>query len=102
MFRRCIPQVHSYLDRSDGSRQTKDKAKSIIAAEIELWTWKLPTTGKALSECTFQEIAEAAPLSGRFLSKLATQGAPGSLVREVFTKAELQGFWSGAQGASVD
>lgn len=100
LWRRCVVRK-DHPEGEPDRRETKAKAKEIIASEIVLWTWKLPTTGKALCEATFQEVAEAAPLAGRFLSKLSTMGAPGSLVREVFNKQELQEFWAKAQGAAA-
>lgn len=80
------------------AERVKGIAKEIITAKVVLWTWKLPTNGKPLCDCTFAEIAEAAPLVGRFLSRLAMQGAPGSLVREFFAdKRALQEFWAQVQ-----
>jgi hypothetical protein len=92
MWRRCTTPA------GDEDRSTEAKAKEIIASEILLWTWKLPTTGKPLCECTFEEIAAAAPVTGRFLARLSTQGAPGTKVKEVFRdKDALQAFWRSAQ-----
>lgn len=77
---------------------TKAKTKETIEAKIKLWTWKVPTVGKPLSECTFGELPETAPIIGRFLTKLAQQGAPGTLIKEVFTSEEdLQSFWRSSQ-----
>lgn len=74
------------------------KIREIVAASIRLWNWKIPSIGKRLPDCTFSEIADAAPLAGRFLARLSTQGAPGTLVREVFkTERDLQDFWRIAQ-----
>jgi hypothetical protein len=74
------------------------KAREVIESSIRLWTWKVPGTGKILSECTFGELPDVAPLIGRFLSKLSQQGAPGTLIKEVFTSEEdLQSFWRSSQ-----
>lgn len=98
LWDRCTPHSR-YEPPSDDDRQAaeriKEAAKEIIMVKVVLWTWKLPTNGKPLCDCTFGEIAEAAPFLGRFLSRLAMQGAPGSLVREVFAdKQALQDFWA--------
>lgn len=87
---------------SDGSKPPREPREPIIRelilANIVLWRWKLPTTGKTISESTFGELAEAAPIVGRFFAKLATVGAPGTLVREVFKNEKaLQEFWRSAQ-----
>lgn len=98
--RRCQergPKRDRVADEEEHQR-LKAAAREIITAKFILWTWKLPTNGKPVCDCTFGEIGEAAPLIGRFLAKLAAQGAPGALVREVFTdKAALQKFWEQAQ-----
>lgn len=96
-WRRCVALDD---ESTRPAAETKAKAKEIIEAGIVLWTWRVPTINKPLSDCTFQEVGEAAPLAGRFLRKLAEQGAPGTLVKEVFrTKRELQDFWKRAQSA---
>jgi hypothetical protein len=79
--------------------QEKEKTiRELITANIVLWRWKLPTTGKCLADSTFAEVAEAAPLTGKFLAKLSSIGAPGTLVREVFKNEKaLQEFWKSAQ-----
>ncbi len=70
------------------------RAKEIIEAGIILWTMQVPSIGKPLNECTFGELETAAPLTGKFLSRLARVGAPGALVHEVFRDEEhLQDFW---------
>ncbi len=76
------------------SVEIKKRAKEIIEAGIVLWTMQVPGIGKPLSECTFGELETAAPLTGKFLARLAREGAPGTLVREVFKDEEhLQDFW---------
>lgn len=99
LWNRCRPRDETAKDeREQALEENVRRVKETIAAEIILWTWRLPTNNKPLRDCTFAEVGEAAPLAGQFLAKLATQGAPGSLVREVFrTKEELQGFWAEAQ-----
>ena len=80
------------------SVEIQKRAKEIIESGIVLWHMQVPGVGKPLNECTFGELADAAPLTGRFLARLARQGAPGTLVREVFKDEEhLQDFWTTCQ-----
>lgn len=87
------------IDISPRVKEEKEKAiREIIASNIVLWRWKLPTTGKTIADSTFGEILNAAPLTGKFLAKLGVVGAPGTLVREVFKNEKaLQEFWNSAQ-----
>jgi|KBSMisStandDraft_5_1062788.scaffolds.fasta_scaffold00074_57 hypothetical protein len=100
LWDRCTPRPR-YQPSEDERREVervRGLAKDIIEAKIVLWTMKLPTNGKPLCDCSFGEIDAAAPLNNRFLSRLAVQGASGSLVREVFKdKQALQEFWAACQ-----
>jgi len=76
----------------------QQKAKEIIKADIILWTMQIPGIGKPLNECTFGELETAAPLTGKFLARLAREGAPGTFIRDVFKDEEhLQDFWATCQ-----
>jgi len=80
------------------SVEIQKRAKEIIESGIILWHMQVPSAGKPLNECTFGELADAAPLTGRFLARLSRVGAPGTLVREVFKDEEhLQDFWTTCQ-----
>lgn len=95
LFQRCTVPVERDPERS---QEVRKRVRETIASQIALSTWVLPGIGKPLADCTFAEVAEAAPVAGRFLAKLATEGAPGTLVKEVFPNEEaLQEFWAQAQ-----
>lgn len=96
LFQRCtVPAENRDPDKS---KETRKRVREIIASQIVLSTWVLPVVGKPLPDCTFAEVADAAPAAGRFLSKLAELGAPGTLVKEVFpTEDALQEAWAEAQ-----
>jgi hypothetical protein len=99
IFRRLAKPAPEDAKPSRDTSLDREKIKEAIAASIVLWRWKMPTTGKFLADSTFAEVAEAAPLSGKFLAKLSTLGAPGTMVREVFKNEKaLQEFWKSAQG----
>jgi hypothetical protein len=94
LFQRCTVPA----EKTDKSTEFRKRIRETIASQIALATWILPVVGKPLAECTFAEVAEAAPIAGHFLAKLATEGAPGALVKEVFPNEEaLQEFWRQAQ-----
>lgn len=96
LFQRCtVPAERSDADKAHDVRK---RVRETVASQIMLSTWVVPVIGKPLADCTFSEIAEAAPIAGKFLGKLAAEGAPGTLVKEVFpTEEALQGFWAQAQ-----
>jgi hypothetical protein len=96
LFQRCtVPAENRDPDKSQEMRR---RVRETIASQIMLSTWVVPGIGKSLPDCTFAEIAEAAPVAGRFLAKLSAEGAPGTLVREVFPDEDaLQAFWAQAQ-----
>lgn len=95
LFQRCTVPAEKGRDKPEELRK---RVRETIASQIVLSTWVLPIVGKPLAECTFAEVAEAAPVAGRFLVKLAAEGAPGTLVKDVFPdEAALQEFWSLAQ-----
>lgn len=90
---RCMPRTRQ--TRTRASRPEVEAKKVIIQAQVRLWVWKLPTNGLPLNDCTFAEVAEAAPMAGRFLRELAKQGAPGQKVRDVFKNGtDLKEFWN--------
>lgn len=92
LFQRCtVPAEKTDPEKSQDIRK---RVRATIAAQIALSTWVVPVIGKPLAECSFAEIADAAPTTSRFLGKLALEGAPGTLVKEVFPDEEaLQQFW---------
>lgn len=97
LYRRCQPKEDAQGRRNRTARGEK-AAREIIESSIKLWTWRIPVIGKALPDCTFGELAEAAPVTNKFLAKLATQGAPGTLVREIFkSEKQLQIVWTSFQ-----
>lgn len=95
LFQRCAVPTDATVAKS---QEIRKRVRETIASQIALSTWVLPVVGKPLIECTFSEVAEAAPIAGRFLAKLAAEGAPGTLVKEVFPSEEaLQEYWEKAQ-----
>lgn len=94
IFNRCVAPN----DDKPARERIRARLREVIAADIILSAWIIPVAGKPLSDCTFGELAEAAPIAGRFLAKLAAQGAPGTPVKEVFpTEQALQDFWDQQQ-----
>jgi hypothetical protein len=97
VFLRCTAPAGPGRGNSTGSFERR--VRDIVASQIMLATWVIPMVGKKLIDCTFAEVAEAAPTTGRFLIALAKQGAPGQKVKEVFpTEDALQSFWRKMQG----
>jgi hypothetical protein len=96
LFQRCtVPVENADAEKSQATRR---RIRETITSQIVLSTWVLPVVGKPLGDCTFAEVAEAAPIAGKFLAKLAEEGAPGTPVKEVFPNEEaLQAFWRHAQ-----
>lgn len=96
LFQRCtVPADNTAAEKSE---ETRRRVRETIASQIVLSTWIVPVVGKALSDCTFAEVADVAPIAGRFLAKLAQEGAPGTLVKEVFQDEQaLQDFWARVQ-----
>jgi hypothetical protein len=98
LFNRCVSTSDAIQKRQAlrAIDRTK-KMREAIVSEVALATWVVPTVGKPLLDCTFAELAEAAPSVGRFLLRLSTQGAPGACVRDVFPDEDaLQAFWQQA------
>lgn len=96
LFQRCT--VPAETRDTDKPQETRKRIRETIVAQITLSTWVLPVVGKPLADCTFAEVADAAPVAGKFLAKLASEGAPGTLIREVFPNEEaLQQFWVNVQ-----
>lgn len=96
LFDRCV----SRGEGTEGtiSREFKRSVRDAVSSGIVLSTWIVPVIGKALAECTFGEVAEVAPIVGGFMVRLAAEGAPGTIVKEVFkTEDELQEFWVSQQ-----
>lgn len=97
MFQRCAVPIDETGVR-ERSQEMRRKVREVITSQIVLSTWVLPVVGKPLHECTFAEVADAAPVAGKFLGKLAGEGAPVTLVKEVFpTEQALQEYWKTAQ-----
>lgn len=95
LFQRCVAPADNGRDKSEKLRKN---IRNTIASQVVLSTWVVPGVGKQLIECTFGEIAETASFTSRFLAKLATQGAPGSKVKEVFADENaLQEYWTQVQ-----
>lgn len=96
LFQRCTVPAEKH--DPDKSQEVRRSVRETIASQIVLSTWVVPIVGKPLADCTFSEVAEIAPVAGRFLTKLAQEGAPGTLVKEVFPNEDaLQEFWRQAQ-----
>lgn len=95
LFQRCT--VPAEKVDPDKSQEVRKRVRETIASQIVLSTWVVPIIGKPLADCTFAEVADAAPVAGRFLAKLAAEGAPGTLIKEVFNEDALQAFWMLAQ-----
>jgi hypothetical protein len=99
-WNRTSPRTHEVDDdRREKTTEARKAIREVIQAKIALWKMVLPTNAKRLWDSTFEEVAEAAPLLGKFHAQLATLGAPGTLVREVFhkRKAALQELWNKCQ-----
>ena len=98
LFQRCT--VPAEKPDTDKSQELRRSVRETIASKIVLSTWVVPVVDKPLADCSFAEVAEVAPVAGRFLAKLAKEGAPGTLVKEVFPNEDaLQEFWRQAQNS---
>jgi hypothetical protein len=98
IYRRLIQPAAPSIDEKSEREDRLKKAKEILASNIILWRWKLPTVGKLLPDCSFGELNDAAPVVGKFIAKLSACGAPGTLVRDVFrNEKSLQEFWTASQ-----